>query len=81
MARPRWPRFPDITRDELVEIARRIMAGPGPQSDDPDADWYTLLFDTNLTMPNASHLIFTASEGRTAEEIVDEALAYRPIAL
>lgn len=85
LARPTYPLFPDITRDELVEIARRIMAGLGPQSDDPDADWYTLVFDTNLTMPYASSLIFTPpaelGPDPTAEQVVDTALAYRPIAL
>ncbi|GIE28161.1 hypothetical protein Ait01nite_012060 [Actinoplanes italicus] len=85
VARPGYPRIPDITRDELVEIARRIMDGPGPQADDPDADWYTLLFDTNITRPGASGLIFhppaELGPGPTPEQIVDTALAYRPIAL
>ncbi len=85
LVRPSYPRVPDITRDELIEIARRLMAGLGPQSDDPDADWYALLFDTNLTMPSASSLIFDPpgelGPGPSAERIVDTALSYRPIAL
>jgi hypothetical protein len=85
LARPAHPPIPDITRDELVEIARRIMDGPGPQADDPDADWYTLLFDTNITQPGASGLIFHPPAGLgpdpSPEQIVDTALAYRPSAL
>ncbi|MEU4620560.1 hypothetical protein AB0G04_11360 [Actinoplanes sp. NPDC023801] len=85
VARPAFPRVPDITRAELIEIARRIMAGPGPQADDPDADWYTLLFDTNLTRPDASALIFhppaELGPDPTPEQMVDAALEYRPIAL
>jgi hypothetical protein len=84
-ARPRYPRVPDITREELVEIARRIMAGPGPQAGDPDADWYTLLFDTNITRPGASALIFDPPAGLgpdpTPQQIVATALDYRPTAL
>jgi hypothetical protein len=69
---------PGITRDELVEIVRRIMAG------DPHTDFYVALFDANVVMPGPSGLIFhppahLADAG--AEEIVDAALAYRPIAL
>ncbi|MDR6318122.1 hypothetical protein [Actinoplanes couchii] len=85
VARPVHPRVPDITREELIEIACRIMAGLGPQSDDPDADWYTLLFETNLTMPHAASLIFDPptdlGPDPTAEQLVDAALAYRPLAL
>ncbi|MER7791554.1 hypothetical protein [Streptomyces sp. NPDC097640] len=32
-ARPAWPKVRDITRGELVEIVRRILA------DDPEAEW------------------------------------------
>jgi hypothetical protein len=70
-------RLPDITRDELVEIVRRILA-------DPTDDWYIEAFECNTVLPGASDLIFHPPpelRDATAEEIVDTALAYRPIAL
>jgi hypothetical protein len=70
-------RLPDVTRDELVEIVRRILAGPSD-------DWYIAAFECNTVMPGASDLIFHPPpdlRDATAEEIVDAALAYRPIAL
>jgi hypothetical protein len=70
-------RLPDVTRDELVEIVRRILA-------DPTDDWYIAAFDRNTVMPDASGLIFHPPpelRDATADEVVDAALAYRPIAL
>ncbi len=70
-------RLPDITRDELIEVVRRILA-------DPTDDWYVAAFDLNTVMPGASGLIFhppSELANATAEAIVDAALAYRPIAL
>ncbi|WP_426502432.1 hypothetical protein ACPPVO_32880 [Dactylosporangium sp. McL0621] len=74
---PRPVRLPDVTRDELVEIVRRILA-------DPTDDWYIEAFERNTVMPGASGLIFHPPpelRDATAQEIVDAALAYRPIAL
>ncbi|RAK36632.1 hypothetical protein B0I29_108222 [Actinoplanes lutulentus] len=70
-------RLPDVTRDELVEIVRHILA-------DPTDDWYIAAFDLNTVMPGASSLIFhppSELKEATAEAIVNAALAYRPIAL
>jgi hypothetical protein len=70
-------RLPDITRDELVEIVRRVLA-------DPSDDWHIAAFERNTVMPGASGLIFHPPPelwDATAQEIVDVALAYRPIAL
>jgi hypothetical protein len=70
-------RLLDVTRDELVEIVRRILA-------DPTDDGYIQAFERNTVMPGASGLIFHPPpelRDATAEEIVDAALAYRPIAL
>ena len=70
-------RLPDVTRDELVEIVRHILA-------DPTDDWYIEAFERNTVMPGVSGLIFYPPpelRDATAEEIVDAALAYRPIAL
>ncbi|MFE7271932.1 hypothetical protein [Streptomyces sp. NPDC057623] len=50
----------------------------------PEEDHYLLLFGTNVTHPSASDLILrppAGLEGASAEEIVDAALAHRPVAL
>lgn len=75
-ARPAWPRIPDITRAELIEITQRVLNGAA----DPDADYYLLLLRVNVPYPAVGGLIFGQPE-LTAEEIVDKALARRPIAL
>ncbi|MFD9818575.1 hypothetical protein [Streptomyces violascens] len=77
-ARPARPAVADITRDELVEIVRRILAA------DPESDYYLLLLGTTVLYPRVSDLIYYPPEGlrdASAEQIVDEALKYRPIAL
>ncbi|MDH6120252.1 hypothetical protein ABH930_006214 [Kitasatospora sp. GAS204A] len=77
-ARPARPRIEDITTDELVEIIRRLLAG-GPES-----DYYLRLLEANVAHPRVSDLIFQHSAelpDASAEQIVDEALKYRPIAL
>ncbi|MDH6279827.1 hypothetical protein M2280_001036 [Prescottella agglutinans] len=77
-ARPARPRIADITTDELVEIVRRLLTG------DPESDYYLRLLEANVSHPRVSDLIFyppTELGDASAEQIVDEALAYRPIAL
>ncbi|MFD9216874.1 hypothetical protein ACFVY9_28030 [Streptomyces sp. NPDC059544] len=75
-ARPAWPRVPDITRVELAEIVRRVLAA------DPESDYYLLLLEANVLRPGVSGVIFSPLfQDASAEEIVDEALKYRPIAL
>jgi hypothetical protein len=77
-ARAACPRVPGITREELVEIVRRILeAGP-------DVHFYVLLFDSNVAHPRATDLIFhppAELEDASPDQIVDAALAYRAIAL
>ncbi|MBV1853895.1 hypothetical protein [Catellatospora tritici] len=79
LARPAWPRVPDVTRDELIELVRRIM------EEGPDADYYRLLLDTNTVRPGAWGVIYhpPAHLGRepTPEQVVDEILSYQPIEL
>ncbi|AWK12876.1 hypothetical protein DDQ41_12475 [Streptomyces spongiicola] len=67
-----------MTRDELVEIVGRLLAA------DPESDYYLLLLKANAPHPGVGDLVFHASDGiqdASAEEIVNEALNYRPIAL
>ncbi|MFG2946420.1 hypothetical protein [Streptomyces adustus] len=76
-ARSARPVVADITRDELVEIVRRLLRAV------PESDHYLRLLETNVSHPGVSGLIFHSSdalEDASAEQIVDEALKHRPIA-
>ncbi|MFD5390589.1 hypothetical protein ACFWMG_37845 [Streptomyces sp. NPDC127074] len=75
-ARPAWPKVPDITRDELVELVRRILTA------DPEADYYTRLLEVNVPHPRVIDMIFHPPAellNASAEDIVDAALRYRAI--
>ncbi|MEV4624521.1 bacteriocin immunity protein [Asanoa sp. NPDC049573] len=77
-ARPALPKVPDITRDELVEIVRRILDA------EADADYYVLLLKTNVQHPRVEDLIFWPPPelvDAPPERIIDAALSYRPVAL
>ncbi|MFI1992925.1 hypothetical protein [Actinoplanes sp. NPDC020271] len=77
-ARPARPVVADITRDELAEVVRRIIAA------DHDSDYYVLLLTTNVRHPRVTDLIFWPPPelvDATPEQIVDAAVSYRPIAL
>jgi hypothetical protein len=78
-ARPAWPKVPDVTREELMEIVRRIVVG-----DLKDQAYYLHLLDTNVVHPGVVGLIFHPPAelvGASPERIVDATLSYRPIAL
>ncbi|MFF2198737.1 hypothetical protein [Streptomyces sp. NPDC058157] len=77
-ARPARPVVADITRDELVEIVRRLLTASA------ESDHYLRLLEANVPHPRVSNLVFHPSDilqDPSAEQIVDEALSYRPIAL
>ncbi|WP_327241068.1 hypothetical protein [Streptomyces sp. NBC_01320] len=77
-ARPVHPRVADITRDELAEIVRRLRGAF------PESDYYLRLLEANVSHPRVSDLVFYPSDGlqdASEEEIVSEAMKYRPIAL
>jgi hypothetical protein len=78
-ARPAWPRVPDITRHELVEVTQRILDDPAG----PDCAYYLLILQANVPHPAITSLVYWSAAGTepTAAEIIDEALSYRPIAL
>ena len=78
----------DVTREELAEVVRRAM----PQNEDPDYEAYMAIFDANVPRPHASNLIFYSADYNhnrdwqseydpTPEEIVDQALSYKVVAL
>ncbi|MFJ8025537.1 hypothetical protein [Streptomyces sp. NPDC096311] len=77
-ARPARPVVADISRDELVEIVRRLLMAS------PESDHYLRLLESNVSHPRMSDLVFHPADtlkDASAEQIVDEALKYRPIAL
>jgi hypothetical protein len=77
-ARPDRPMIADIYRDELVEIVRRLLTAS------PASGYYLRLLEANVSHPRVSDLVFHPSDDlkdASAEQIVDEALKYRPIAL
>ena len=71
-----------MSRAEAVALVQRIMDA-GCASDEEVAGWLDK-FDRALACPSGhvSDLIFWPSErGLAADEVVDQALAYRPIVL
>ncbi|WP_261992512.1 hypothetical protein [Streptomyces sp. MS191] len=56
-ARPARPVVTDITRDELVEIVRRILMAA------PESDYYLRLLEVNVPHPCVSELVFHPSDG------------------
>jgi hypothetical protein len=78
-ARPAWPRIPDITRDELVELTQRILNNPA----DLNSPYYLLMLQANVPHPAITDLIYWSAAGTepTAQEIIDRALSHRPIVL
>lgn len=77
-ARPARPVVADVTRDELVEIVHRLLDASA------ESDYYLRLLEANVSHPQVGDLVFYPSDGlqdTSAEQIVDQALKYRPIAL
>ncbi|MFI8952804.1 hypothetical protein ACIGO6_40935 [Streptomyces sp. NPDC053750] len=57
---------------------------PSPRKADPESDYYLRLLEANVSHPRVSDLVFHRSDNfqaASAQQVVDEALKYRPIAL
>ncbi|MET9802197.1 bacteriocin immunity protein [Streptomyces sp. NPDC006368] len=67
-----------MNRDELIRLVERIMAGEGTEE---EHDQLVQLLQKNVPHPRVVGLIYHSSPPLSAEEVVDQALAYRPIAL
>lgn len=72
-----------MTRERLVELVGKIMSAEGTEEEE---DRMIEILESNVLHPRALDLIFhPQGEGLpadpTPEQIVDAALAYRPIAL
>jgi hypothetical protein len=73
----------DLSRQELINLVERIMCGDGATEDEDDR--LVALYCDSVTHPAALDLIFYwdsyFDEEPTAEQVVDVALAYKPIQL
>lgn len=67
------------TNAELVELVERLRRGEF--ADEAQEDEAIALLTRSVPHPRVTDLIFQDRVSRTAQEIVDEALAYRPIQL
>ncbi|MEW2032723.1 bacteriocin immunity protein [Streptomyces roseifaciens] len=67
-----------MTRDELIQLVERVMAGEGTER---EHDGLVDLLEESVRHPRVLDLIYYSDPPLTAEEVVDEALAYRPIEL
>lgn len=65
-----------MTREELIELVKKIAAVDGTEE---EIGKMVELFEKNVPDPNASNYIFHTN--LSPEEVVDKALAYRPIQL
>lgn len=84
LLRQRVAVVPDISRDELIELVRRIQADPGGES---ETDFYSKMLEENVPYQGVSDLIFwpnvhfgddDISRQLTPEQIVDIALDSEP---
>ena len=65
-----------MDRTELIDLVNKIINCEGTEK---EVDNMILLLEENVIYPDISDLIFY--DEKTAEEIVDIALAYKPIQL
>lgn len=78
--------IPDVTREELVEVTRRIADGQGKEH---QVNFWLDLLQANVPDPAVSDLIFWPNRyfevedapDLTPDQIVDIALGYKPIQL
>lgn len=65
-------------KTELIELVRKIMEVEGTES---EIDEMLVYLKQNVPHPEVSDLIFWDKRELTPEEIVEEALSYKPIIL
>jgi hypothetical protein len=64
-----------LARAELAEIVRRIQAA------DPESDYYSRVVDASVSNPDWAALVFHTPALDDPDQIADEILTHRPIAL
>lgn len=65
-----------LTRDELIELVRKIIVCDGSEE---EIDEMTFVLEQNVVDPEITNYIYY--DEKKPEEIVDLALAYKPIQL
>ena len=68
-----------MTKSELINLVKRLQEGD--YKDDNEGSELMKLLKKNVSHPRVSNLIFWDKRELTAEEIVEEALEYKPIQL
>ncbi len=67
-----------LSREELIDPVRRIVATQGSQE---EIDTCIRLLERSVPDPQVTNYIFYSTPAMAPEEIVDRALSYRPISL
>jgi hypothetical protein len=67
-----------LTREELIGLVEKLLSNE--DTEEQDQDWLALLA-RNVPHPHVSDLIYWNEQDLSAEEIVDQALAWRPVEL
>ncbi|MBU7320486.1 e9imm peptide [Paenibacillus oleatilyticus] len=68
----------DLSREELIELVEQVMQCSGEEW---ELDIWLNMITSSVADPGISNYIFWSDEDLSAEEIVDKALAYKPILL
>ncbi|MEU3191119.1 bacteriocin immunity protein [Streptomyces sp. NPDC006992] len=70
--------MPKKSRDELIRIVQKLIAADLPEEEE---DHLVEELQSSVFHPRVTDLIYYHYPKLTAEEVVDKALAYRPIEL
>ncbi|MFD3667192.1 bacteriocin immunity protein [Streptomyces sp. NPDC058672] len=70
--------MPPKTRTELIEMVQKLIDATLPEAEE---DALLEELKASVQHPRVSDLIFYQEPPLTAEQVVDQALAYRPIEL
>ena len=67
-----------MTREELVELVRKVIEADGAEE---EINGYIDSISRAVPHPTWTDLIYYANRELSPEEVVDEAMAYKPIQL
>ncbi|WP_243526302.1 bacteriocin immunity protein [Bacillus pseudomycoides] len=70
--------FKKITKEELISLVRKLVECEGTEE---EIDEMIEVVERNVPHPEVSDLLYWNDEELTPEQIVDIALAYKPIQL
>ncbi len=67
-----------LTKDELIQLVKKVMNAEGSEK---EIDGWLKLVELNVPHPAVTDLIYYHEEELTPEQVVDKALAYKPVQL